>query len=53
MTSPPTSRQILDAKERLLDELGPHNSALQVLIGELARLGKLCAANGIDPDPDL
>ena len=41
MTTPPTSRQILDAKERLLDELGPHNSALQVL------------ANGIDPDPDL
>jgi hypothetical protein len=53
MTTPPTSRQILDAKERLLDELGPHNSALQALIGELARLGKLCVANGIDPDPDL
>jgi hypothetical protein len=53
MTTPPTSRQILDAKERLLDELGPYNSALLTLIGELSRLGKLCAANGIDPSPDL
>jgi hypothetical protein len=53
MTTPPTNRQILDAKERLLDELGPHNSALLILIGELSRLGRLCAANGIDPSPDL
>jgi len=53
MTTPPSSQQILDAKERLLDELGPYNSALLTLIGELSRLGKLCAANGIDPSPDL